>query len=54
MSNEIHLEELLSIMENNSKKNNSIRNIVLHLSELSISAGVISLTSISLYCFLIG
>jgi hypothetical protein len=36
MSNEIHLSELLSIMENNSKKNNSIRNNTKHLSELSI------------------
>ena len=32
MSNEIHLEELLNIMENNSKKNNLIRNNTSHLS----------------------
>lgn len=36
MSNEIHLEELLNIMENNSKKNNLIRNNTSHLSEVSI------------------
>jgi len=36
MSNEIHLEELINIMENNSKKNNLIRNNTSHLSEVSI------------------